>query len=58
MLTNSDEIANEFNNYFVNIGRLLSKQIVISSSHKAVLLNRHGNSPCIRITYQRRISWP
>ena len=27
MLTDSDEIANEFNNYFVNIGRLLSEQI-------------------------------
>ena len=27
MLTNSDEIANEFNNYFANIGRLLSEQI-------------------------------
>ena len=27
MLTDSDEIANKFNNYFVNIGRLLSEQI-------------------------------
>ena len=26
-VTNPDEIANEFNEYFVNIGRLLSKQI-------------------------------
>ena len=27
MLTNADEIANEFNNYFVNIRRLLAEQI-------------------------------
>ena len=26
-VTNPDEIANEFNEYFVNIGRLLSEQI-------------------------------
>ena len=30
-VTNPDEIANEFNEYFVNIGRLLSEQI--TSSH-------------------------
>ena len=27
MVTDSDEIANKFNNYFVNIGRLLSERI-------------------------------
>ena len=31
-LTNMDEIANEFNKYFINIGRLLSEQIISGHS--------------------------
>ena len=40
MLTDSDEIANEFNNYFVNIGRLLSEQITSQHTSKEYLGDR------------------
>ena len=40
MLTDSDEIANEFNNYFVNIGRLLSEQITSPHTSEEYLGDR------------------
>ena len=40
MLTDADEIANEFNNYFVNIGRLLSEQITSPHTSKEYLGDR------------------
>ena len=40
MLTDSDKIANEFNNYFVNIGRLLSEQITSPHINKEYLGDR------------------
>ena len=40
MLTDSDEIANEFNNYFVNIGRLLSEQTTSPNTSEEYLGNR------------------
>ena len=40
MLTNSDEIANKFNNYFVNIGRLLTEQIISPHTSKECLGDR------------------
>ena len=36
-VTNPDEIANEFNEYFVNIGRLLSEQITLHTPAKNIL---------------------
>ena len=36
----SDEIANDFNNYFVNIGQLLSKQITFPHTSKEYLGDR------------------
>ena len=40
MLTHSDEIANEFNNYFINIGRLLSEQITSPHTSEEYLGDR------------------
>ena len=40
MLTNSDKIANEFNNYFLNIGRLLSEQITFPHTSEKFLGDR------------------
>ena len=40
MLTNSNKIANEFNNYFVNIGRLLSEQITSPHTSEECLGDR------------------
>ena len=40
MLTNSDEIANEFNNYFVNIGQLLFEQITSPHTSEEYLGDR------------------
>ena len=40
MLTDSDKIANEFNNYFVNIGRLLSEQITSPHTSEEYLGDR------------------
>ena len=39
-VTNPDEIANEFNKYFVNIGRLLSEQITSPHTSKEYLGNK------------------
>ena len=47
MLTNSDEIANEFNNYFVNIGRLLSEQITSPHTSEEYL----GDKPNISFKF-------
>ena len=40
MLTDSDEIANEFDNYFVNIGRLLFEQITSPHTSEEYLGDR------------------
>ena len=40
MLTNSDEIANEFNNYFVNIEQLLFEQITSPHTSEEYLGDR------------------
>ena len=40
MLTDSDEIANEFNNYFVNIGRLLFEQVTSPHTSEKYLGDR------------------
>ena len=39
-LTDSDEIVNEFNNYFANIGRLLSEQITSPHTSEEYLSDR------------------
>ena len=41
IITDLDEVANEFNAYFVGIGRLLSKQIHSDSSSQDYLLQRN-----------------
>ena len=40
MLTDSDEIANEFNNYFVNIGRLLLERITSPRTNEEYIIYR------------------
>ena len=47
MVTNSDEIANEFNNYFVNIGRLLSEQITSPHTSEEYL----GDRPNVSVEF-------
>ena len=39
-LTNMDKIANKFNKYFINIGRLLSEQVISEHSSDEYLNNK------------------